>query len=605
MADSKYPLNQILYGPPGTGKTYRTIEEALKILEFETGGKLDHEKIEKKLFGDSVKYKIPQSVQKEINETDESKREEKRRRIYAKALFDHYREQGQIEFVTFHQSYSYEEFVEGIKPKPKGNQVDYPVEDGVFKRICESAKKYLGIQSKQVSNEKSSSMESNTEVQSDTHHENIDRIGLELHVDNLFNRFVKALEERYKEEGNYGTAKLYSGIVHNIGEISQAQFILTNQKYWKKVGNPPSKETLRNKYKEFYESIRDGKPPNPTDLKIGGNTYIWAMLNKMMKFEREEDPELLEYSGQQTPYALSKEQEIQQNPLDKDAPNYILIIDEINRGNLASILGELITLIEPSKRLGNSEELKVVLPYSQGQKSGNGEKELFGVPKNLYIIGTMNTADKNIALMDTALRRRFTFVEMMSKPKELKNLCIRNAKNEDTHISLPKLLRAMNKRIEFLLDRHHTIGHTYFLGLETLEDLRECFTNKIIPLLQEYFYDDYAKIDIVLNGNGMLKNETIEDAMKDGAVAVKDDKKLRKSFNGFVDTDKRIYEITESDEWEAKSFREIYNGEPDKLNDGKRETSDTDREEVSDEVKTSPADEESASPESNTPSTDE
>ncbi len=361
----------------------------------------------------------------------------------------------------------------------------------------------------------------------------------------------------------------------------------------------------------MYEShIRCGKPLNPRDLKIGADTYIWAVLNKMMKFERGEDPELLEYSGQQTLSTQPKEQEVQQNQPHKETLNYILIIDEINRGNLASILGELITLIEPSKRLGNSEELKVILPYSQGQKkeeqnkdtNKEKEKELFGVPNNLYIIGTMNTADKNIALMDTALRRRFTFEEIMPNPDELKDR-IKDNDNQDTGISLKTLLRVMNKRIEFLLDRHHTIGHTYFLGLETLEDLQKCFTNKIIPLLQEYFYDDYAKIDIVLNGNGMLKGEKVQGIItKDKAVKVAD--KLEKSFKSLVDTDKMIYEITKSSGWSDVTFKKIYSDELDESDDSKGEASVTE-EGVSDKAETSPADGENISSESNMQPTNE
>ncbi len=193
MADSKYPLNQILYGPPGTGKTYQTINRALEIL-----GCKDDRAIQDEL----TKLRNEQKIVKQIPKGDE----EEDKRIRAKVLFDYYREQGRIEFVTFHQSYSYEEFVEGIRPEPKGNQVDYPVKDGVFKKICERAKKYLSIQSQQVSNEKSNNTGSSTEGRADAHHENIENINrtdktdLKSYVDNLFNRFVKALEERYKEK---------------------------------------------------------------------------------------------------------------------------------------------------------------------------------------------------------------------------------------------------------------------------------------------------------------------------------------------------------------------------------------------------------------------
>lgn len=155
--------------------------------------------------------------------------------------------------------------------------------------------------------------------------------------------------------------------------------------------------------------------------------------------------------------------------------NYVLIIDEINRGNISKIFGELISLIEPSKREGESEELEVILPYS---------KENLTIPKNLYIIGTMNTADRSIALLDIALRRRFNFIEIMPQYDILKNEKIEN-------IELDLLLSTINERIEFLLDREHIIGHSYFLNINTFEDLVQVFRNSIIPLLQEYFYDDF------------------------------------------------------------------------------------------------------------------
>ena len=176
---------------------------------------------------------------------------------------------------------------------------------------------------------------------------------------------------------------------------------------------------------------------------------------------------------------------------------YAIFIDEINRGNVANIFGELITLIEPDKRIGAKNEMKVTLPYS---------KKPFGVPSNLDIIGTMNTADRSVESLDTALRRRFSFQEVLPEPELIKEVL--GEKSNFHGINLKKVLERINYRIEKLIDRDHTIGHAYFLKLKEVEDFRsglvDVFCDNIMPLLQEYFYNDYPKIGLIL-GKGFVR----------------------------------------------------------------------------------------------------
>ncbi|EDP3369466.1 AAA domain-containing protein, partial [Campylobacter jejuni] len=376
MMKNNTPLNQILYGPPGTGKTYHTIDRALEII-------LKEEKIQ-----------IP-------SEDD---------RINRKKLFDEYVKNGQIVFTTFHQSYGYEEFIEGIKPRidseENSKEIKYEIKDGIFKELCEKAL------------------------------ENRDSI-------KNFNFYIDKLKEKAKIDDNN----------------PEKYFELPNTKYSIQYRNG---KTFRIKFDDMSKNHKD-YPVSIDNIEklyktsnideIYNSVYVRAILN----------------------YLKSQGLEDYKEKDEKTNLPYIIIIDEINRGNVSKIFGELITLIEPSKRIGEKEELKVILPYS---------KKEFGVPKNVYIIGTMNTADRSITSLDTALRRRFEFIEMMPDVSKLSMDC--------EGINLQELLKAINTRIEYLLDREKTIGHAFFIGVENLNDLKSIFQNKIIPLLQEYFYNDYA-----------------------------------------------------------------------------------------------------------------
>ena len=261
---------------------------------------------------------------------------------------------------------------------------------------------------------------------------------------------------------------------------------------------------------------------------------------------------------------------------------YVFIIDEINRGNISRIFGELITLIEESKRKGEADERSVILPYSGLP---------FSVPSNVYIIGTMNTADRSIALLDTALRRRFSFVEMMPDTEVLKDIKIevpkmpdavdKKAGNASTAgektgnaagnegkiiIDVQKLLEIINQRIEVLYDREHTIGHAYFYGLKenaTLDGLKNIFKKSVLPLLQEYFFDDYEKIAMVL-GDNQKRNRNYKFIVEDNG------KDIHTLFGKELETDMldmlqhKRYMINEKAFDYAESYIQIY--EPSRKN---------------------------------------
>lgn len=417
------PLNQILYGPPGTGKTYHTINEAIKIIDPD--------------------FDLSQN----------------RRKV--KEKFDELHQSGRIVFTTFHQSMSYEDFVEGIKPlKPEDGDtfVKYEVRPGIFKTICEKAK--------------SKSIISN----------------------NFENAYASLLREIKDNQGALVLESLVHAKEFTIYENSKGnlKFHANTEKAYEGVIR---KEIIQ----EFL---------------ISGNALDWPSYTKAV-----------------AKHLVTKHKYSQIEK--EDVKPYVLIIDEINRGNVSQIFGELITLLETDKRMGNDEALEVTLPYS---------KDTFSVPPNLYLIGTMNTADRSVESLDTALRRRFSFVEMPPKT-DLEEL-----QRKIGDIWLPELLETLNRRIEKLLDKDHLLGHSYFLKVKDMPDLQATFYRNIIPLLQEYFFGDFGKIGLVL-GAGFV---TMEESGGDLA-----------DFSAYTDLaeldERRIFRIKKESEMQGRDFESALN----------------------------------------------
>ena len=382
--EEKQPLNQILYGPPGTGKTYNTVIKAMEIinpncLEYDEKGKVSN-------YFD---------VKKE---------------------FDKAKDNHQIEFVTFHQSYSYEEFVEGIKPDLAAwdesvDKLTYKGSNGIFKEICKNATKKIT--------------------------DNFDEV-----YNNFINEVSKVDEDDYYKLYTLKNHKVFGLQVNNNNNLN---IYMTDN--FNKQG-VITKENL----KKHFEKVRETKDwINYYDSIIDHLRKNYNLISKNTKLKP-----------------------------------HVLIIDEINRGNISKIFGELITLIEEDKR----ENLTLTLPYS---------KEPFTVPKNLHILGTMNTSDRSIASIDIALRRRFKFKEMMPKADLV----------ADFNCNFHEYFAVMNERISALLDRDHQIGHSYFIknthqnyGIDELKDI---WFDSILPLLNEYFYSDWEKLQALL-GSAKVDN---------------------------------------------------------------------------------------------------
>ncbi|MFG6468381.1 AAA family ATPase [Roseateles sp. BYS87W] len=449
-------LNQILYGPPGTGKTYETIDTALAILD--------------------PAYLAQQRAD----------------RSALKARFDTLVQERRVRFVTFHQSFSYEDFVEGIRASTPegaaGGGLTYAVERGVFGELCADASRNresderIGVGSSptvwKLSIAEASSKDG-TRQYCFEHDEA--RIGWkdigDLELANLANPSMALGAKDRASLQNFAHEIQVGDVVLCLGSKTTVRAVGV-------VAGP-------------YEY----QPEVPTGVR---SDYVHRRAVRWLNTKLDFDITSLNGGKQltlQTVYPLSRIEWPQLEPalravgaLPDVAPAgpgaekqpYVLIIDEINRGNISRIFGELITLIEPSKRAGAEEALEVVLPYS---------KMPFSVPSNVYLIGTMNTADRSLTGLDVALRRRFEFREMPPRPGELKGINVEG-------IEVDRLLDTMNQRIEALLDRDHRLGHAYFMPLReqrTLARLEQVFRNQVLPLLQEYFFDDWQRIQWVLN----------------------------------------------------------------------------------------------------------
>lgn len=427
MGNHNIPLNQILYGPPGTGKTYNTINKAISII--------------------NPSFDLSQD------------------RAIVKDEFNRLVQDSSIRFITFHQSFSYEDFVEGIKPKTikkvdeegaEKQDIVYEIEDGIFKQLCIAA--------------------------------NVSECNLNSLVDTYIgkNRIANVSSEVLTIEKPRGGNLLIP--IKLINEL--VAYVLDN-----KIDFSYEKQVVYNDTTAKREDY-----PNLEPYMVNGYENLFPELVKI----------------------------IRENIKGKNNQNYVLIIDEINRGNIASIFGELITLIEEDKREGGGEALSTILPYS---------KEKFSVPSNVYILGTMNTADRSVEALDIALRRRFSFIEMAPDSSKIENEIVGD-------INLRSLLDIINLRIEKLLDKDHRIGHAYFMNVKSLDELKDVFADKVIPLLEEYFFGDYSKIGLVLGRSFVQRAEFDSDF----------------SFADFDNDDqsdlldKPIYELTDWENWDFNSI---------------------------------------------------
>ena len=458
------PVNLILYGPPGTGKTFSTAAEAVR------------------LCGEPVPDDREDLMQ-----------------TYQRLLAAR-----RIEFVTFHQSMSYEDFVEGRQPTTESDEDDtassagFRLETvhGIFRRIAKRAETSRGPSPGDdaitVANRQVFKMwigEANNPEDAHLFEDAIaggyTLLGFE-DIDWSDDKYAdrQAIIDACKAKGErdgHADVNAQSGAV-------QMPFIFRN---WVRPGDIVVVSNGNSLFRaigeftgdyEFYRRPEGGYAHRrPVHWRWVDREGVSVSEIYTRRFSQKTIYQL--FGSELNVPALERYLNSQQTDGPAEPESFVLIIDEINRANISKVFGELITLLEPDKRLGQPNALKVRLPYSGDD---------FGVPSNLHILGTMNTADRSIALLDTALRRRFTFREMMPDPSLLAGA------GEACGLDLSQILATINERIEHLYDREHQIGHAYFLGCTSRADVDAVMRHRVIPLLAEYFFEDSEKIAAVL-----------------------------------------------------------------------------------------------------------
>ena len=459
-------LNTILYGPPGTGKTFATASRCVEICDGKGSEGMPQ---------DEIRARYTQLV-----------------------------DQGRVEFITFHQSYGYEEFIEGLRPTTEefdgaGEETGFRliVRDGVLKRLAararrpsRSAEQPPKIRSRKFYKVGLGDPDAEPEIFDRCIEENCIRLGWGSELDWSDSQFstFEAIVEHWQEKIDDKVTNLSKPprFVHFLrNEMQTGDIIVVPQGVdkFRAVGEVNGEYMFDEESKGYFANRRDVR-------------WHWVAEGEgeaVSAFQEQQlvAPTIHRLDPKWPDRLLAFLNSDDSGP----PPPHVLVIDEINRANISKVMGELITLLEEDKREGQENEVAVTLPYS-----GNS----FRLPANLHILGTMNTADRSIALIDTALRRRFQFEEMAPRPKLLSDA------KEATGIDLPDVLRAVNRRLEYLIDRDHLIGHAWLMGAETKADVDDVMRRKIIPLIAEYFYDDWTKVRAVLGGtDDFVRGETL------------------------------------------------------------------------------------------------